>query len=133
MDKIDYRLLIKTVAKYNEETCRIFKKLHSEDLKSNTNIIQYGPYARFERVEWKFSDENNICIRYYHYNYDLYDGDNLNIPVSILFNDEKIDNWIQCLITDKLKKIEESKRKVELKNEERERLEYERLKAKFEN
>ena len=133
MDKINYGLLIETVNKYSDETCRIFDKLHSEDLKSKTNIIQYGSYARFERVEWEYSDENNICITYYNYNYDLYDSSAVVIPASILFNEEKIDKWIQDLITDALKKIEESKRKAELKNEEKERLEYERLKAKFEN
>ena len=79
------------------------------------------------------SDENNIRIRYYDYYYDLYDSDSLVIPASILFNDEKIDKWIQGLITDALKKIEESNRKAELKNYEKEKLEYERLKAKFEN
>ena len=133
MDKIDYGLLIKTVDKYSDEICRIFDKLHSEDLKSKTDIIQYGSSAFFERVEWEESDENNICIRYYDCYYDLYDSSILVIPASILFNDEKIDKWIQGLITDVLNKIEESKRKAELKNEEKEKLEYERLKAKFEN
>ena len=133
MDKIDYRLLLKNVDNYSDEVCRIFKKLHREDLKSKTNIIQYGSSASFfERVEWEESNENNICIRYYDY-HDLYDGNSLVIPASILFNDEKIDKWIQGLITDALKKIEESKRKAELKNYEKEKLEYERLKAKFEN
>lgn len=133
MNKIDYGLLIKNVDNYSDEAYRIFNKLHKEDLKSKTNIIQYGSSASFERVEWEESDENNICIRYYDYYYDLYDSDSLVIPASILFNDEKIDKWIQGLITDALKKIEESKRKAELKNYEKEKLEYERLKAKFEN
>lgn len=133
MDKIDYELLIKNVDNYSDEVYRIFNKLHIEDLKSKTNIIQYGSSASFERVEWEASDENNIYIRYYDYYYDLYDSDSLVIPASILFNDEKIDKWIKDLITDALKKIEESKRKAELKNHEKEKLEYERLKAKFEN
>lgn len=133
MDKMDYGLLIQNIDRYTEEICRIFDKLRSEDLKSKTDIIQYGSSARFERVEWDYSDENNICIRYYDCHYDLYDNSILTIPVSILFNDEEIDKWIQGLITDVLKKIEESKQKAELKNEEKERLEYERLKAKFEN
>lgn len=51
MDKIDYGLLIKTIDKYSDEICRIFDKLHREDLKSKTNIIQYGKSAYFERVE----------------------------------------------------------------------------------
>ena len=133
MDKIDYRSLIEAFNKYSIETRRIFDKLHREDLKSKTNIIQFDSYARFEGVEWNVSDANNIYIRYYDYGYDLYDSSTLTIPASILFNDEKIDKWIQGLITDALKKIEESKRKEELKDEERERLEYERLKSKFEN
>ena len=129
----DYRLIIETVSKLSDEACRIFEKLHRKDLKLKTHIIQFDSYAHFERVEWEDSDENNICIRYYNYNYDSYDSNTLVIPVRILFNDEKTDNWIQGLITDKLKKIEESKQRAELENEKRERLEYERLKAKFEN
>lgn len=131
MDKIDYGLLIKTIDKYSDEICRIFDKLRSEDLKSKTNIIRYGTSACFERVEWEESDENNICIRYYDYYYDLYDSSTLVIPASILFNDEEIDKWIQGLITDALKKIGELKQKAELRYEEKEKLEYERLKAKF--
>ena len=132
MEKINYGLLIKTVDKYSDEICRIFDKLHSEDLKSKTNIIRYGSSASFERVEWEESDENNIVIRYYDYYYDLYDSSILVIPARILFNDEEIDKWIQGLITDALKKIEELKQKAKLRNEEKEKLEYERLKAKFE-
>lgn len=133
MDKIDYELLIKTIDKYSDEICRVFEKLHREDMKAKTDIIKYGSSTRFERIEWEDSDEYDIYIRYYDYDYDLYDSSTLKIPASILFNDEEIDKWIQGLITDTLKKNEESKRKEELEHEEKEKLEYERLKAKFEN
>ena len=133
MENIDYGLLIKTIDNYSDEAYRIFKKLYNENLKSKTNIIQYGTSAAFERVEWEESDENNICIRYYDYYYDLYDSSTLVIPANILFNDKEIDKWIQGLIYDALKNIEERKQKAELMNEEKEKLEYERLKAKFEN
>lgn len=133
MDKIDYELLVKTVDKYYDETRRVFEKLHREDMKAKTDIIKYGSSACFERVEWEDSDEYDIYIRYYDDYYDLYDSSTLKIPASILFNDEEIDKWIQGLITDTLKKNEESKRKEELEHEEKEKLEYERLKAKFEN
>lgn len=133
MDKIDYELLIKTIDKYSHEICRVFEKLHREDMKAKTDIIKYGSSACFERIEWEDSDEYDIYIRYYDYDYDLYDSSTLEIPASILFNDEEIDKWIQGLITDTLKKNEESKRKEELEHEEKEKLEYERLKAKFEN
>lgn len=133
MDKIDYRLLIEAINKYSDEARRIFEKLHSEDLKSKTHIIQYGSYACFDGIEWEDPDENNIRIRYYDDGYDSSGSSTLVIPASILFNDEKIDKWIQGLITDALEKIEESKRKEEQEDEEREKLEYERLKAKFSN
>lgn len=133
MYKTDYRLLKEIVNKYSDEAYRIFEKLKKEDLKSKTNIIKFGSYSSFEGVEWEDSDEDNICILYYDYGYGCYDSSTLVIPVSILFDDKKIDKWIQDLITDALKKIEESKQKKELEDRERERLEYERLKAKFEN
>lgn len=133
MDKIDYELLVKTVDKYYDETRRVFEKLHREDMKAKTDIIKYGSSACFERVEWEDSDEYDIYIRYYDNYYDLYDSSTLKIPASILFNDEEIDKWIQGLITDTLKKNEESKQKEELEHEKKEKLEYERLKAKFEN
>lgn len=133
MEKIDYKTLIKLVDKYEEEASRVFSKLKKADQEAKTDILQYGAASYFERVEWEESDENNICIRYYDYYYDLYDSSILVIPASILFNDEKTDKWIQGLITDALKKIEVSKRKAELMKEAKEMLEYERLKAKFGN
>lgn len=132
MDKIDYKTLFKLVEKYDEEALRIFNKLGKASQEAKISVLKFGSHSDFERIEWEDSDENNVCIRYYDYVYDLYDSSTLVIPANILFDDEKIDNWIQGLITGALKKAEESKRKVELKNEERERLEYERLKAKFE-
>lgn len=133
MDKIDYELLIKTIDKYSDEIYRVFEKLHIEDMKAKTGIIKYGSSAYFERIEWEDSDEYDIYVRYYDCDFDLYDSSTLKIPASILFNDEKIDKWIQGLITDTLKKNEESKWEEELEHEEKEKLEYERLKAKFEN
>ena len=93
---IDYKTLIKLVEKYDEETSRVFNKLQKADQEAKTNVIQYGTAAYFERVEWEESDENNICIRYYDYYYDLYDSSTLVIPASILFNDEKIEDYGSC-------------------------------------
>ena len=131
MKPIDYQTLIKHIDAYEEEICRIFEKLHKEDLKVKTNILSYGSSASFERVEWDMSDETNVSVRYYDYYYDLYDSSTINIPVSILFNDEEIDRWIQGLITDKIISIAERKRKAESEKEEKEREEYERLSIKF--
>ena len=131
MKPIDYKTLLKNIDTYEEEICRVFEKLHKEDLKAKTDIVSYGSSASFERVEWDMSDETNVSVRYYDYYYDLYDSSCIKIPVSILFNDEDIDRWIQGLITDRIIAIAERKRKVELEKEERERAEYERLKIRY--
>jgi len=131
MKPIDYKTLLKNIDTYEEEICRVFEKLHKEDLKAKTDIVSYGSSASFERVEWDMSDETNVSVRYYDYYYDLYDSSCIKIPVSILFNDEEIDRWIQGLITDRIIAIAERKRKVELEKEAREREEYERLTKKF--
>ena len=129
---IDYKTLISAVDKYNDEADRIFNKLHRADLEAKTNIIQYGIHAYMERVEWDFSDENSIVVRYYDHGYDLYESASLSIPADILFDDKKIDKWIKSEIDKTLEKKEQQRKATEKYQEEKERQEYERLKEKFE-
>ena len=74
MEKIDYKTLIKLVEKYDEEASRVFDKLQKADQEAKTGILHYGHYGAFERIEWDYSDENTIDIRYYDYGYDLYES-----------------------------------------------------------
>lgn len=128
---IDYKTLISAVDKYNDEADRIFNKLHRADLEAKTNIIEYGKYANMERVEWDYSDENSIVVRYYDHGYDLYESASLSIPADILFDDKKIDKWIKSEIDKALEKKEQQRKATEKYKEEKERQEYERLKEKF--
>ena len=115
---IDYKTLLELVEKYNEEAARIFNKLKNACQLARAHILRYGYYSTFERIEWNYSDENSIIIKYYDLACNIYDSATLTIPVDILFDDVKIDKWI---------KSETSK-----VMEEKERQEYERLKEKFE-
>ena len=117
MEKIDYKTLLELVEKYNEEVSRIFNKLKNACQLARVSIIRYGYYSNFERIEWKYSDENSIIVRYYDQACNLYDGTALKIPADILFDDTKIDEWIKSEVDEAL--------------EEKERQEYERLKEKF--
>ena len=128
---IDYKTLISAVDKYNDEADRIFNKLHRADLEAKTNIIEYGKYANMERVEWDYSDENSIVVRYYDHGYDLYESASLSIPADILFDDKKIDKWIKSEVDKALEKKEQQRKATEKYKEEKERQEYERLKEKF--
>ena len=132
MEKIDYKTLIKLVEKYDEEASRVFKKLQRADQEAKTGILHYGHYGAFERIEWDYSDENTIAVRYYDHGYDLYDSATLNIPADILFDDKKIDKWITSEIDKALEKKERQRKATEKYQEEKERQEYERLKEKFE-
>ena len=115
---IDYKTLLELVEKYNEEAARIFNKLKNACQLARAHILRYGYYSTFERIEWNYSAENSIIIRYYDVACNIYDGTTLTIPANILFDDVKIDKWI---------KSETGKAM-----EEKERQEYERLKEKFE-
>ena len=131
MEKIDYKTLIKLVEKYDEEASRGFSKLQKADQEAKTGILHYGHYGAFERIEWDYSDENTIAVRYYDHGYDLYDSATLNIPADILFDDKKIDKWITSEIDKALEKKERQRKATEKYQEEKERQEYERLKEKF--
>ena len=128
---IDYKTLISAVDKYNDEADRIFNKLHRADLEAKTDIIEYGKYANMERVEWDYSDENEIVIRYYDHGYDLYCSCTMRIPVDIFFNEDKIDAWIESLISAELERQEKDKEARRKIQEEKERKEYERLMEKY--
>ena len=128
---IDYKTLISAVDKYNDEADRIFNKLHRADLEAKTDIIEYGKYANMERIEWDFSDENAIVIRYYDHGYDLYCSCTMCIPADIFFNEDKIDAWIESLISAELERQEKDKEARKKIQEEKERKEYERLMEKY--
>ena len=53
------------------------------------------------------------------------------MPVDILFDDAKIDEWIKSKIDEALEKQEQKRKAIEKRQEEKERQEYERLKEKF--
>lgn len=128
---IDYKTLIKFVEKYDEESSRVFDKLQKADQEAKTGILHYGHYGTFERVEWDYSNENSIVVRYYDHGYDLYASATLMIPADILFDDEKIDTWIKSEVDKALEKKEQQRKDKEKYQEEKERQEYERLKEKF--
>ena len=131
MEKIDYKTLIKLVEKYDEEASRVFNKLERADHEAKTGILHYGSYSTFERIEWDYSDEDSIVVRYYDYGYDLYESATLKIPADILFDDKKIDKWIKSIIDANLKAKEEVELAKQKAKEEKERQVYERLKEKF--
>ena len=128
---IDYKTLISAVDKYNDEADRIFNKLHRADLEAKTDIIEYGKYANMERIEWDYSDEHTISVRYYDHGYDVYCSCSINIPADIFFNEDKIDAWIKSQISAELKRLEKAKEACKKIQEEKERKEYERLKEKY--
>lgn len=128
---IDYKTLISAVDKYADEADRIFNKLHRADLEAKTNIIEYGKYATMERIEWDYSDENNISISYYDHGYDLYCSCSMSIPADIFFNEDKIDAWIESLISAELERKKKDEEAIKKIQEEKERKEYERLKEKY--
>lgn len=129
----DYKELLLLIEGYDVEANRIFIKLRDADLESKTKILHYGKYASKERIEWDYSDDKNICIRYYDHGYDLYDSATLNIPAHIFGNDSLIDEWINSKIKEAKELQRQAKEKQQLAKEAQEKAEYERLKAKFEN
>ena len=128
---MDYKTLISEVDKYSDEADRIFNKLHRADLEAKTGIIEYGKHAYMERIEWEYSDENTISVRYYDHGYDLYCSCTISIPADIFFDENKIDAWIESLISAELERQEKDKEALKKIQEEKEKKEYERLKEKY--
>ena len=128
---MDYKTLISEVDKYSDEAGRIFNKLHRADLEAKTCIIEYGKHAYMERIEWDYSDENTISVRYYDHGYDLYCSCTISIPADIFFDENKIDAWIESLISTELERQKKDKEALKKIQEEKEKKEYKRLMEKY--
>ena len=132
MDKIDYKTLLELLEKYDEEATRVFNRLREADKEAKATILDYGRYSVFERTEWCCSNEKYIIVRYYddYGNYE-YVTSTLMIPVDILFDDTKIDEWVKSKVDKALEEKEQKRKDAKKRQEEKERQEYERLKEKF--
>ena len=125
----EYKTLIELLEKYNEEAIRVFKKLQKADQEAKTDILQYGCYSVFGRIEWYCANKNYITVRYY--DECGYGSSTLIIPVDILFDDAKIDEWTKTKIDKVIEEKELEQKVAKQRQEEKERQEYERLKEKF--
>ena len=126
----DYKILIELLEKYKEESTRIFNKLKEANQEARTGILQYGRYSVFGIIEWDCFNENYITVRYYDDDYE-YVSSTLLIPVDILFDDTKIDEWIKSKVDKAMEEKELEQKAIRKRQEEKERQEYERLKEKF--
>ena len=104
----------------------IFDKFNDADLLSS-NI--YCP--KYERIEF---DEcgSNLVIRYYDSGYNIYEYNTIEIPFEIIY-ENKIDEYIENKKKEREEFLKRIKQEDIERQLERERAEYERLKAKFEN
>ena len=126
----DYKILIELLEKYKEEATRIFNKLKEANQEARTGILQYGRYSVFGIIEWDCFNENYITVRYYDDDYE-YVSSTLLIPVGILFDDTKIDEWVKSKVDKAMEEKELEQKAIRKRQEEKERQEYERLKEKF--
>ena len=132
MEKIDYKTLLELVEKYDDEATRVFNKLREADQEAKATILDYGRYSVFERTEWCCSNEKYIIVRYYDdCDNNGYVTSTLMIPVDILFDDTKINEWVKSKIDEALEKQEQKRKAAEQRQEEKERQAYERPKEKF--
>ena len=90
MENIDYKTLIKLVEKYDIEASRVFCKLKKADQGAKTDILGYGTYSAFERIEWDYSDENSIVVSYYDYGYDLYESNRSSRTIDCYALDKQV-------------------------------------------
>lgn len=119
---------IKTLYKlYNEFENEVD---HAFNMMDNAGILDFRT-NNLEKIEL-YDDPEFVHVIYSDYGYDLYDESSINIPTSILGNDEKIKEFIENIRKEQEEKERLKKEKSEKAKIEWERKEYERLKQQFE-
>lgn len=104
----------------------IFNKFEKANL-----LSAYISVPHYERIEFNDCD-SNLVIRYYDYGYDIYEYRTIEIPFDIIYNN-KVDEYIENLKNERQAKLDAQKQMLEKERMKKEKAEYERLKAKFEN
>ena len=111
----NYRQLLSVLDIYDEEACRIFEALRKADAEAGTKVLKFGKNSYVERIGWDFADKDALCITYYDHGYDLYDSNNIYIPIKIFGNDTLIEAWIKEKIQEELSNLEKKERTTKIK------------------
>lgn len=92
------------------------------------NLLSFDQHSTFEDFDLS---TDNFDIKYYDSGYDLYEGDCISIPLDELYN-ETWKEWLERKENDRVQKIYEEQKQLEInkKNEELKLLKY--LKEKYE-
>ena len=90
---MDYKTLISEVDKYSDEADRIFNKLHRADLEAKTGIIEYGKHAYMERIEWDYSDENEISDLLLENTESIYSAEGFYVDGEFIGSTDSKDKW----------------------------------------
>ena len=96
-------------------------------------LLEYGKYACFEYIELDDTTLKEIAIRYYDNGYDIHEVSMLYVPISVLKSEEELNKYIQQKVKQQQDNIEAIRLNKLKEQEEKEFLEYQRLKEKYEN
>ena len=101
----DYITLIELIEKFQKEGQRIFNMLRDADTINKTEILRWGQYSIFEKVDLYECTNDTVVLRYHQEYYDKYFAMEIKIPFDIFGDDVKINEWIKSLIESKCKSL----------------------------
>lgn len=109
--------------KFEQEVGELFDYIRKKYL----DVLRYGEYSSFHHY---IMYEDEICIEYYDFGYDLYDSQNLYIPLNDFLSNpfEWADRWANNIRAERQKEEEKAIKAKEKKEKE----ELQRLKEKYE-
>lgn len=91
---LNYKDFLETYFKYDQECMKIFLILKNKI----PYIIECPESAIYDKIYFDYFNENEITFSYVPEPCESSDRCFINIPSNILFNDEKINDYIQSLI-----------------------------------
>lgn len=123
MTKEEFEAFKDLKERFEQEVEELFDYIKKKYL----DVLRYGKYSSFHHYIM-YDDE--ICIEYYDYGYDLYDSQNLYIPLKDFLSNpfEWADRWANNILAKKQKEEEKAIKAKEKKEKE----ELQRLKEKYE-
>lgn len=123
MTKEEFETFKSLKEKFEQEVGELFDYIKKKYL----DVLKFGKYSSFHHYIM-YDDE--ICIEYYDFGYDLYDSQNLYIPLTDFLSNpfEWADRWANNIRAERQKEEEKAIKAKEKKEKE----ELQRLKEKYE-
>lgn len=128
MNKEEYLELVKLSDKLERRASIVFDKLNESGILPGNFYVNKMIPIKIDNIT-----QNNITLEYFDDGYDIREEREITIPVDLIFDDNKLEHYINNILDKRTQMLKEMKEREEKEEKKRRYETYVELKKEFEN